>query len=725
MKRIFAVAVKEVQVFFYSPLLYVLWALFFFFNSWAFVQVLKVLNDPVGVVQIAPVEIFFGGTIFFWLLAITLTPLITMRAISEEKRTGTIEVILTAPVSEWELVLGKFLGINLILLVFWLSTIVYPLLVSNQISFHWPAVAVAMTGVVLLNAVFSSIGIFASSLTANQVVSAFLSFVMIIVLFTLGIFSQLTIGLSQRILSYLSVLDQFQNNFAVGIVDTRAVVYFLSLTVVFLALSWLVLVKGRRRRLDSWITLLLLVFLLVGLNVFSFRHWRQWDLSGQNFYYLSDRAKDLLREVSKEVEVFVCLSPDNEEVRNWIEKLLRDAQEVNPRIKFTVVDPARDVVSVRNLFEEFKVDPVGMILVKSGTRKKVISERDLIEMDYSPVMKGEPPRISGFNGEKALVSAILAVAKEGKEEVFFVSGHGERRLEDFAPGRGLSQLRDVLVSQGIVVQQDTFLKLKDRTEELPVVVVFSGPRKDLLEEEKRLVERLLKEGVGFLFLLDPGVDEGLAQWFSEVYGVKVGNDVVVDPSMSVVTPINLVINFFSLHPITAPFVGNAMLLLSGACSLDKVGENEKLASDENGVKKKGKERGEVYKLIFSSPGSWAEKDWKGGKFSFDEGRDVKGPICVGLAWERGKERMVVIGDSNFLTNEMLKQLANEDFFFAVMDWLRAREVKVELGTKEIKTVRMAMPAKTVFLLALFTIMGLPMLALTAGGIVVFLRRRLR
>ncbi len=742
MKKIFAVAVKEIQIFFYSPLLYVLWALFFFFNSWAFVQILEVLNNPVGAVQIAPVEIFFGGTIFFWLLTIVLVPLITMRTISEEKRVGSLEEVLTAPISEWEFLLGKFIAVNFVLMILWLSSLIYPLLIAKEISFHWPAVGIALLGVGLLNGVFSSIGIFASSLTANQIVSGFLSFVMIVILFTVGVFSRFVVGFAQKVLSYLSVLDQFQGSFSSGILDSRAVVYFLSLSVLFLALTWVMLVRGKRQRLSAWISVILLSTILVGGNVLSFMHWREWDFSGQTFYHLSDRGKDLLKTVNKDVNIFVCLVPDNR-TRDWIERLLGEMSRENGHVKFEMIDPVRDIVRIRHLFEEFKTDPVGTILVKSGGRREVITERDLVEMDYSPVMQGRPPRLAGFNGEKALISAILSVAKEKKDMVFFASGHGEKRIEDVEPGRGLSQIRDVLVSQGFQVKQDLLFNLDNEKKDLlPIVVIFPGPKKALLENEEKMVESLLAKGVGIIFLLDPGVSAGLRDWLMKKYGVRIGDDVIVDPAMSVMSPINLVVNFFALHPITKPFVGNAMILFPGACSVDEVkkeakdkkgekGEGEDKGKKEKERKRKGKTgvkgtdgKGRIYKLIFSSPGSWAERDWRSGKFSFDKGKDSRGPVCVGVAWEGRKgSRMVILGDSDFIADGVVKQLSNEDFFLAILDWLRSKEVKVDLGPQEIKTVRLSMPIREVRLLAIFTLVGLPLVILFIGLILVWLRRR--
>ena len=236
MRRVLAIFLKEMEVFLYSPMMYVLWGLFLFLNSWAFLQIISVLNSPSGAVQIYPVEVFFGGTIFFWITFMVLIPLLTMRTISEEKRLGSLEMIFTTPISEWEFVLGKFLAVTFILTMFWASSLIYPLMISDQLKLYWPAVAVAFLGTILLNMALSAIGILTSSLTANQLVSGFLSFVAILVVFTIGVFADYSVGPIRKVLLYLSLIEQY-NPFSSGVIDSRSLVYFISLTVFFLSLT--------------------------------------------------------------------------------------------------------------------------------------------------------------------------------------------------------------------------------------------------------------------------------------------------------------------------------------------------------------------------------------------------------------------------------------------------------------------------------------------------------
>ncbi len=246
LKRIWAVFLKELEVFLYSPIMYVLWAVFLFFNSWAFVSVLNVLNSPSGAVQIYPVEVFFGGTIFFWLSLLVLVPLLTMRSVSEEIRTGSVELLFTTPLRESEFIMGKFLAVTLVLAAFWVSTLAYPFMLVGKMELYWPAVWVAFLGVLLLNAAMSALGIFCSTLTANQVVSGFLSFVFMTVLFTIGIFQRFSIGMVSKVLGYISLIEQF-DPFSSGVLNLASVVYFISFAVLFLFVSTISLAHRRQR----------------------------------------------------------------------------------------------------------------------------------------------------------------------------------------------------------------------------------------------------------------------------------------------------------------------------------------------------------------------------------------------------------------------------------------------------------------------------------------------
>ena len=227
---------REFRAYFFSPLAYVVAALLLLINGVVFWLIVSFLNDPRSQVG-APLELFFGGTIYFWLILLFIAPVLTMRLLSEERRSGTIEVLMTAPVTEGQVVVGKYLASVLFYMFLWLPTVMYPLLLAYYSEVDWGPVVAGYLGVVGIGGLFLSIGLFASSLSRSQLVAAVLTFAMLIPLFTFGLLENLfSDEILLRVLSYLN-LWQHMDEFSKGIVDTRRLVYYISASVLFLFFS--------------------------------------------------------------------------------------------------------------------------------------------------------------------------------------------------------------------------------------------------------------------------------------------------------------------------------------------------------------------------------------------------------------------------------------------------------------------------------------------------------
>jgi ABC-2 type transport system permease protein len=182
-------------------------------------------------------ELFFGQTVYFWLVLLFVAPVLTMRLISEERRSGTIEVLMTAPVSEAQVVIGKYLAALLFYVFLWLPTLAYPAVLAYYSEVDWGPVLAGYLGVLGIGALFLAIGLLASSLTRSQLVAAILTFAMLIPLFTFGLLENLFRDETlKQAFSYLN-LWQHMEEFGKGIVDTRRLVYYLTTTVLFLFLS--------------------------------------------------------------------------------------------------------------------------------------------------------------------------------------------------------------------------------------------------------------------------------------------------------------------------------------------------------------------------------------------------------------------------------------------------------------------------------------------------------
>ncbi len=237
MKAVLATFERELRAYFCSPLAYVLLTFFLLINGYVFSLIVSYLSDPrAGIGE--PFQLLFGGTFLFWILMLFIGPAITMRLLSEERRSGTIEVLMTAPISELEVVLGKYFASVVLYVVLWLPTLVYTWVIARNGEVDWGPIASGYLGVLGIGSLFLAIGIFTSAFTRNQVLSAIASFALLFLFFSPAMVAGLVNGPQwlKDALSYVDLLGQM-DDFARGIVDTRALVYYMTTTAFFLFLT--------------------------------------------------------------------------------------------------------------------------------------------------------------------------------------------------------------------------------------------------------------------------------------------------------------------------------------------------------------------------------------------------------------------------------------------------------------------------------------------------------
>ena len=252
MRRTFTLARREMSAYFVSPMGYVLGGLFLLV-----VSVIFLLGLPLPMKPLEPV--FRGGgesslADLFTILAgvmVVVVPLLTMRLVSEELRSGTIETLMTAPVTDTEVILGKFLGAMGMYVAMLATTLMYFVLVAVYGKPDWGVAATGYLGMILLGAAYVAVGVFASTLTRFQVVAGLIGIAML-AFFTLGVFllgllmSVLFPPEAVRAVARLNMIT-YLSDFSKGFLDTRSVVYFVTLTVFFLFLSVKVLESRRWR----------------------------------------------------------------------------------------------------------------------------------------------------------------------------------------------------------------------------------------------------------------------------------------------------------------------------------------------------------------------------------------------------------------------------------------------------------------------------------------------
>ena len=231
---------REVKAYFYSPVAYVVLCFFLLLTGFSFYMGVSYLSR--GLTEITVIEAFFDS-VPFWIALILLVPPITMRLFAEEFKMGTIETLMTAPVSDWQVVLSKFAGALVFYMVVWLPSLLYFTLFRNITHTQAADATGAYWGsylfLLLVGMFFISIGCFASVLTQNQVVAAVISFSTITLFFFAGLLAVFTPNISpvlRDFVSYFCTLEHM-GEFSKGIIDSRRIAFYLSMTALLLMLT--------------------------------------------------------------------------------------------------------------------------------------------------------------------------------------------------------------------------------------------------------------------------------------------------------------------------------------------------------------------------------------------------------------------------------------------------------------------------------------------------------
>ncbi len=226
MRNILALYKKELRSYFNSAVAYIVITVFLLIAGWFFATQFFLMGQ-------ATVRTVFA--VIPWIF-IVFVPAITMRAIAEEKKSGTIELLVTMPTRDWDIVLGKFLAALTLLVIALAFTLIYALTASILGNLDAGATFAGYVGLILLGGAFLAIGLFASSTSENQIVAFIIGVVIIFAFYILDWVTVFVPGPVASILEFLS-LDYHFNSIARGVIDSRDVIYYLSMTGFALVLS--------------------------------------------------------------------------------------------------------------------------------------------------------------------------------------------------------------------------------------------------------------------------------------------------------------------------------------------------------------------------------------------------------------------------------------------------------------------------------------------------------
>jgi ABC-type uncharacterized transport system involved in gliding motility auxiliary subunit len=459
------------------------------------------------------------------------------------------------------------------------------------------------------------------------------------------------------------------------------------------------------------------------------------QLSAGGAYVLSDKTRALVASLDQDVSVVSFFNPSHEMYRD-IRNLLREyeyesAKRGGGHLKVRIVDPNRDLVKTRALKQKYDLAAADVVVFEAGGKCKYVDIREIARehknVDFEKLLstgQGTYTRTVSFLGEQAFSSAIQNVTQAKPAVVYFLAGHGESEISDFASRSGCATLARMLRRDNIDVRPLSLSEHRGIPADCSAIVVV-GPARKISRLELDVLSGYLDRSGRLCLMINPGIVTGL-EGLIEAWGMKLDGDVVTDPNATL-TGRELFISRFGNHAITQN-LKNLAVILFGARSVEPLPEHD-------AAKEVQPDRSRVTVLARTSDKAWAERgDSLQNSPKFDSETDRSGPITVAVAVEKGKAgtietairptRMVVIGDADFVSNTVLDGAAggNVDFFMSAMNWLLEREELMAIAPHPPEKIEFGLPQgrlKAVFIMVVF--LG-PLVAAVVGSLVWWRRR---
>ncbi|NOZ64582.1 MAG: GldG family protein [Caldiserica bacterium] len=454
--------------------------------------------------------------------------------------------------------------------------------------------------------------------------------------------------------------------------------------------------KKSKRVIKYGLHSLISVVAVVGIVMVSYallgRYHKRWDLTQNKRFTLSLQTIKVLKNLQKPLEITAFWKMGSPQAAQ-VEELLKQYSYRSPYIRFRMVDPDKNPT----LAQQKGVSEYGTTVFEYEGRKKVVYERDVFTYSFMGMGSQE------FKGEEAFTTAIMELTSGKKEKIYFITGHGEKDLYDSGRG-GYSKIMGYLGKEGYEVETWNILE-KGKLPEDASLLVMAGPRVDILDKEKQLLQEYMNKKQGkFLLLVDPGVGKNVKE-LAKSLGVKVEEGMVIDPVSSYFGEAAAPIPQYNPHKITNDLIkSNSASILAGAVGLEKVGKGDVILESRNT--------------------SWLEKDYRTSRIKFNKGIDKKGPIPVGIAIEEGNKRIVVFGDSDFASNSLAVVQGNIDLFMNTIGWLTKEENKISIRPKKPEMRPFKLSAKEARFVVITSLFLIPLLILGTGIFIWWKRRSL-
>ena len=454
---------------------------------------------------------------------------------------------------------------------------------------------------------------------------------------------------------------------------------------------------GRQARYGSN-TLVVTVAVLGILTVITFlayKNDKRWDLSEDKANSLAPETLDTLGKLSEPVsiEAYYTKRMNSEQIRLLLDNYVRNS---GGKLNYIIIDPEADPIAAQNV----NITQDGTIVIKMGERQQQVT----------------------FTDEQRLTSALVKLISGETKIIYFLTGHGEKSPDD-SSDQSYSMAKMKLEGKNYSVKMLNLLTSSGIPADANALII-AGPTNPILAGEVKLIGDYLANGGAAIIMEDPTIltnlgnsPDLLAEYLSQIWGIKLGNDIIVDPNGQQLVQQALIAvgGAFATHPIVPDELKSQIFLFQGARSVSAAESTPSSTQVE---------------VIKTGDQAWAETDLAAmaeGSINPDQDVDIVGSVPVVTTGENiaTSARMVVVGDSDFPSNTYQSAYGNPDLFVNMVDWAVGQENLINLTPKSQTTRTLNLPPIPYFtgILYLVSLVILPGAALLSGIVVLIRRRR--
>lgn len=644
-------------------------------------------------------------------------PVLTMRILAEERKNKTDQLILTAPVGVWKIVLGKYLALETVFAIPCAVISLYPILFSRYGTIPYAENYVALLGFFLYGSAAVAIGVFASSLTESQVIAAVLTVVFVFVGSVMAGVCSL-ISRSGNLLTRILGVYDFNTPFVDllnGNLNMTAIVYYLSLIFLFLFFTtqsiqkrrYSVSVRQLKRGAYSVGLILLTTAVVVCANLLLKQvpaAYTEFDVTGERLYSLTEDSYRVMDGLQENITIYV-LSTESSMSQDVVQTLRRYEDYSKKQIRVEYVD-----ISANPAFAEQYTDASlspGSLIVVGEKRSKCIDYTALYlsELSYETFAY----ETMAYDAEGQITSALNYVTMEDMPKVYLLTGHGEADLEE--------SFLSVLSKLNIEYERLNLLTADGVPEDAAGLIV-NAPTADFSADDTEKIRSYLDGGNNALFVYGYG-REALPNYRSllEAYQVTIADGLVVEQNRDYYYQNNILwlLPEVESDELTASVYGR-YVFAPNACGIV--------------IDEQAEEKGEVHYLLRTTQDAFVRANpdevTEGEKV---EG-DVDGPFALGVKatrqTENGTSTIAVYTSAELFSEVVDERVAgnNKKLFEGTVSGFASVEDNVSIPAKSYYAGLLTVSMLDVMVAGLLMVLAVP-IALLVAGFVIWLQRRKR